>query len=346
MDKVYVLSHTDLDGYLSGGLVEYYYRRFIDKDAEFKHKSWTYGRNLPSVDYIKNNYDKVFIVDLCPEPTLFMFTLFEHFKDNFIWIDHHTKPDAEFEEKFKIAYPENFLCGLRADEDHCSSAALLTYKYFETKYNIEDPEYVNFVPSWLRYCSDFDCWNRYDDTIWTNRIMPIFSALKGEITNPTQAYNYIQKRFDTGFYYDKLHRTSGSCEFYNYQTDSEIKEGQILYKAIRAIYKAEAKHGFEREITVDMAGQTLTLKAWICNTQNRSSVIFEQMDNFADYDVFIPYHFNGEKYFYSMYTYKPEIKCNEICIYTDADNAAGLLRFNGHEDAAGSNSEKFAFPKS
>ena len=37
MDKVYVLSHTDLDGHLSAGLVEFYYKKFIDKDAEIKH---------------------------------------------------------------------------------------------------------------------------------------------------------------------------------------------------------------------------------------------------------------------------------------------------------------------
>ena len=89
MDKVYVLSHTDLDGHLSAGLVEFYYKRFIDKDAEIKHKSWTYGRNLPSVDHIKKHYDKVFIVDLCPDPNTFMLNLFAHFKDKLVWIDHH-----------------------------------------------------------------------------------------------------------------------------------------------------------------------------------------------------------------------------------------------------------------
>ena len=65
-EKVYVLSHTDLDGYFSAGLVEHYYR-LINPESEFTHKSWTYGRDLPSVNYIKNNFHKVFIVDLCPD---------------------------------------------------------------------------------------------------------------------------------------------------------------------------------------------------------------------------------------------------------------------------------------
>ena len=341
MDKVYILSHTDLDGYLSAGLVEFYYKKFIDKDVEIKHKSWTYGRNLPNLDYIKKHYDKVFIVDLCPDPNEFMLDLFNHFKDKLIWIDHHIKPDVEFEEMFKLQYPGNFIKGLRADEEHCTSAALLTYKYFEANYNAKCN--INHIPTWLKYCSDFDCWNKYDDTIWHSRIMPIFSMLKGIITNPSLAYNYIQKRYDSGYYYDTLH--SNKKEFYNYQTDSEVKEGQILYKGILSIYKAEANHGFERVLPVEMNGEYRTIRAWICNTQNRSSVIFEQMENIDDYDVFIPYHFNGEKYFYSMYTFKKDIKCNQISILNASDNHV-LLTFNGHDDAAGANSENFAFPKS
>ena len=341
MDKVYILSHTDLDGYLSAGLVEFYYKKFIDKDVEIKHKSWTYGRNLPNLDYIKKHYDKVFIVDLCPDPNEFMLDLFNHFKDKLIWIDHHIKPDVEFEEMFKLQYPGNFIKGLRADEEHCTSAALLTYKYFEANYNAKCN--INHIPTWLKYCSDFDCWNKYDDTIWHSRIMPIFSMLKGIITNPSLAYNYIQKRYDSGYYYDTLH--SNKKEFYNYQTDSEVKEGQILYKGILSIYKAEANHGFERVLPVEMNGEYRTIRAWICNTQNRSSVIFEQMENIDDYDVFIPYHFNGEKYFYSMYTFKKDIKCNQISILNASDNRV-ILTFNGHDDAAGANSENFAFPKS
>ena len=341
MDKVYILSHTDLDGYLSAGLVEFYYKKFIDKDAEVKHKSWTYGRNLPNLDYIKKHYDKVFIVDLCPDPNEFMLDLFNHFKDKLIWIDHHIKPDVEFEEMFKLQYPGNFIKGLRADEEHCTSAALLTYKYFEANYNAKCN--INHIPTWLKYCSDFDCWNKYDDTIWHSRIMPIFSMLKGIITNPSLAYNYIQKRYDSGYYYDTLH--SNKKEFYNYQTDSEVKEGQILYKGILSIYKAEANHGFERVLPVEMNGEYRTIRAWICNTQNRSSVIFEQMENIDDYDVFIPYHFNGEKYFYSMYTFKKDIKCNQISILNASDNRV-ILTFNGLDDAAGANSENFAFPKS
>ena len=48
-----------------------------------------------------------------------------------------------------------------------------------------------------------------------------------------------------------------------------------------------------------------------------------------------------------MYTLKPDIKCNQISVLSsyDCDEAAVLLTFNGHDDAAGANSEKFVFSK-
>lgn len=344
MNRIYILSHTDLDGYLSAGLVEFYYKRFIDNTASFKHKSWTYGRDLPSLNYIKDNFDKVFVVDLCPDES-FMFNLYEHYKNNLIWIDHHVKSDTEFISHFNQAYPNNEVEGLRAKEDHSKSAALLTYDYFESKYNRSAASYMNY-PCWLKYCSDFDCWNKTDENYWNNNVMPMFCYIKNKVTNPSQAYDYIQERLNLATFYDMrvdendVHNIMSS----NIQTTLELEEGVICYKTILGIYKTEAEHGFKRDITVNMNGSISHLNAWICNTQNRSSVIFEQMKNKDEYDVFIPYHYNGQKYFYSIYTFKSDIHCNEISIISEDTNEPVLI-FNGHRDAAGANSEEFIFSK-
>ena len=345
MNRVYVLSHTDLDGFLSAGLVEFYWKTIVsNKDDEFKHKSWTYGRNLPSIDYIKKNYDYVFVVDLCPD-TAFMMSLYEHYKDNFIWIDHHSKPDKEFYDIFKEKYPDKDIKGLRIEQEHSDSAASLVYKFYELDRDVED--FKKNIPSWLKACSDFDCWNKYDEIAWNSIVMPIFSCLKQIISSPSDAYNYIKSRYDSGNYYDNIYDAS-TGNYCNVQTESELERGKILYEGLLSIYKEEVKHGFERTLSVEMGGKYEHLKAWICNTQNRSSVIFEQMDNLEDYDVFIPYHFNGEKYFYSMYTFKPEISCNDITVFSSDDwhQSEPLLTFRGHKDAAGANSEIFAFSKS
>jgi oligoribonuclease NrnB/cAMP/cGMP phosphodiesterase (DHH superfamily) len=377
MRKVYILSHTDLDGYFSGGLVQFYFDRFLAKeyevdidnyvrikhsgeresveaqtfkeDIEYKHKSWTYGRQLPNLKFIKDNYDYVFVVDLCPD-FYFMNDLYEHFGDKFIWIDHHVKPDNEFLEKFKESHPGEQIRGRIAEKEHFYSAAYLVYIFFEENYNTKDPLqkapdplHAENAPEWLKLISDFDCWNRFDEDRWQKKIMPYFSYLKSEVTNPSLAYEYVIFRYERGLFYDVFTRYSG---YTNHLTDEEIDKGQMMYKMLKNIYNAEAKHGFERILSVKQGDEIKTIKAWICNTQNRSSVIFEDMEKFDEYDVFIPYHFNGEKYFYSMYTFKPDIKCNQISILSDeAPYTDILLTFNGHDDAAGSNSEKFAFPK-
>jgi hypothetical protein len=344
LERIYVLSHTDLDGYFSAGLVETLYKRKVNHEVTFKHKSWTYGRDLPSVDYIKNNFDAVFIVDLCPDFD-FMYDLWKKFQHNFIWIDHHIKPDTEFLERFNKLNENNFvICGERETVEHRSSAAALTYRYFEPDTDI---------PWWLKCVSDFDCLNRSSEYAWQNIIMPMFSILKNKVCSPLDACNYIEERMKN----DEFYNTDAG----NIKTRAEIDVGKIVYTTVKASYNSDAKHGFERifEAVNVKAGYTVSrkYKAWICNTQNRSSVIFEDMPNKDDYDVFIPYHFNGEKYLYSMYTFKEDIHCNEMNIVNDYSGFMGVpdivstqnglkkivLSFNGHKDAAGANSENFIF---
>jgi len=331
MEKVYIISHTDLDGYFSGGLVQYYCQKFINKDAEFVHKSWTYGRNLPVLYTIKNMFDTVFVVDLTL-PEDFMLSLYEAFGDNFIWIDHHIKPNTEFYSKFKEKYPDKEINGLHAKEEHSESAALLTYLYFQKKYDPKSTNRIQNPPEWIQLISEFDCWNRTDEDRWQNKIMPFLSFLKGEITNPREAYNYCISRDNENKFYDPFQE----------RTNKEITEGKLLYKAIKSMYNADAKHGFRRTLYVLQNNEQKILNAWVCNTQSRSSVIFEDMPDVDTFDVFIPYHFNGERYLYSMYTFKSDISCNEITI-VDSNFTNPCLSFQGHKDAAGANSENFVF---
>ena len=109
------------------------------------------------------------------------------------------------------------------------------------------------------------------------------------------------------------------------------------------MYEVDCKHGFPAELEVCLdrynSEEKTKIKAWVCNTQNRSSVIFESHPNRDNYDVFIPYHFNGKKYYYSMYTFKHgEIFCNRIRVFY---NDFMFEDFNGHDDAAGCNSDNF-----
>ena len=345
-EKIYILSHTDLDGYFSAGLVQHYCTLDAEKrnvEVEFKHKSWTYGWDIPNLDTIKKNYDKVFIVDLCL-PFDFMFAIWEKFKKNFIWIDHHIKPDNLFLSQF-ANYPKGGyyeVRGLRETQEHTSSAAKLVYKYFDTS--------GNDVPGWLAALSDFDCWNRKNEEYWKNTVMPFFSYMQHKVCSPANAYDYIENRVKENFFYDDKGE--------NLRTWSEIDTGRIMYDDMKAFYNSDAKRGFARtfETYNSTTKKIKTLRAWVCNTQHRSSIVFEDLPDRDKYDVFIPYHFNGEKYMYSMYTFKEDVHCNEVNVletitsYLDGENIVNttppkriVLSFNGHKDAAGANSEKFVF---
>ncbi len=355
IEKIYILTHTDLDGYMSGGLAKYFYLKFDNPTAEFKIKHWTYGRDLPDVNYIKKKFNKIFILDLCPD-TDFMLTLYEHFKENLIWIDHHILPDNTFLTEFKEKYLNETVAGLRAKTEHTEAGISLTWKYFVDAYKEHTwPSTFTHIPEWIKLTAEFDAWIRPDETRWAEKVMPFFTYMKGKVRTADEAYELISHLAHTGSFFDVLTLHGQKNE----EVDSYIKIGKIMYTELRNIYDAEAKHGFERFINIfDSATNTVTtLKAWICNTQNRSSVIFETMENKDDYDVFIPFHYNGEKYFYSMYTFKEDIHCNEMTIVKDYSGFLGepdivstpsglkkiVLTFRGHKDAAGANSTELVF---
>ena len=338
-EKIYILTHTDLDGYLSAGLAKHFYLRFDNPDAEFKIKHWTYGRDLPDAKYIEKKFDKVFVLDLCPD-TDFMLELYDHFKDNLVWIDHHIVPDNEFLKEFEQKYPAETIKGVRAKVEHVEAAVSLTWKYFVDNYKEHTwPSTFNYVPEWIKLSAEFDSWIRPDEKRWNEKVMPFFTYMKGKVKTGEEAYEFITHLVHTGAFFD-VHTIHGPK---NDEVDSYIKIGKMMYAELRNIYDVEAKHGFERTFdTLDAStGEIKTLKAWVCNTQNRSSVIFETMENVDDYDVFIPFHYNGEKYFYSMYTFKDDIACNAVNVLDDNKNIK--LTFRGHRDAAGSNSVEFAF---
>lgn len=339
MEKVYILTHTDLDGYISAGLIEHYYKQANwNNDVLFTRKPWTYGRELPDINKIVNNFNIVYVVDVCPDAE-YMFKLYEHFRDNLIWIDHHVNKDNKLHDAFKLKYPNNNISGIRADYEHSTSAAMLVYKYFDDiKYNKQD------IPEWIQYISDYDCWNRNNELIWQNKIMPYVTYLKSIVSSPMQGVSYVKDRYENNTFYDTILSTDdmifiSDIQAENGQTLSEIESGKLMYKELISIYNTEAKHGFARALRVKTENDEITLTAWICNTQNRSSILFENIENQNNYDVYIAYHYDGELYRYSMYTKKSEIHCNDIIIITDKQD----LYFNGHTDAAGATSDKFIF---
>lgn len=342
MKKIYILSHTDLDGFVSAGLAQYFESKKSTEEVQFKHKSWTYGRDIPNVDNIRKEYDKFILVDLCLDNET-MDKLCKLFSKDFIWIDHHVIPDNNYLDHYFLDVGK-YCTYYVSEKEHVDAACSLVYSFYNPREQ---------VPYWLRLVSDFDCWNRYDEKYWNEEVMPYFSYLKSRITSPETALSYINE-LDY-----RINEVADECGFFkqsdiNYKNSirliqSDIKIGTYMFKSVREMYDADCKHGFEAVIEVakdrfedlNKNKSKEKLKAYVCNTQNRSSVIFENMKNRDDYDVFIPYHFNGKRFYYSMYTFKKDIKCNRIRVYFMTSNGISYEDFNGHDEAAGCNSEYF-----
>lgn len=342
MKKVFILSHTDLDGYISAGLVQYYIQKDAkDEKIEFKHKSWTYGRDIPDIEKIKKNYDTFVLVDLCLDNET-MDKIVELFGMNFTWIDHHVIPDNNYIDYKNGELGYNYYI---ATQPHTYAACTLVYKYYALGKYAED------IPYWIKLVSDFDCWNRYDDKIWNEEVMPYFSYLKSRIRKPEDALKYIEELdYRSDVIHDRIVSSHEEDPKYKYSIriiEKDIEKGSYMFQSTREMYDAECRHGFEAELEVSLDrfeninAPFTKLKAWVCNTQNRSSVIFENLKNLDYYDVLIPYHFNGQRFMYSMYTFKKNLKCNKMRVYFMTREGRDFVDFNGHDDAAGANSEHF-----
>ena len=338
------MSHTDMDGFISAGLVELLEGlQQHNNQCVFKHKSWTYGRDLPNFENIRKTYDMFILVDLCLNKED-MFLLIKLFGKDFIWIDHHVNPDNAFLEALKNEedIDENSFNYYTISQEHTNAACALVWKFYVSR---------NWIPYWLELVSDFDCWNRKDEEKWQNEIMPYFSYLKYKVKTPEEGALYVKDIVDRIGCLDEYYYINEFESNYKFGIEEELNIGKYMYQSTKEAYNADCKHGFEAELFVsldrnDPKSKLTTIKAWVCNTQNRSSVIFEDMKNRNDYDVFIPYHFNGSKFYYSMYTFKPEkIDCSKIRVYYKEFGEYNLTDlyadFNGHKEAAGYNSETF-----
>jgi oligoribonuclease NrnB/cAMP/cGMP phosphodiesterase (DHH superfamily) len=302
--KIYVLSHTDPDGYFSGALVEYFYK-LQDPNIEVIHKSWTYGRNEPSIKNFSKKYDKVYIVDVLPSND-FMDALIEEMGvSNVILCDHHVKKDEDYLNTRK----DLNVLGIRNKEK--DAAVIAVWKYF----NVDEP-----VPKWIKLISDYDTWNTSVD-YWNDEVIPYSFYIRNNINSVKDAYNYILSICDSLVIYK-----------------NHIRIGKTIQTWWDDLYKKEVAHGFEKCLKCKniKTNEEHIIKVWVVNTQNRGSYMFNHLSTGNIYDAFITYNFNGTLYKYSMYTFKDDIPCNNLYIILN-DNI--YIEFNGHPDAAGASSE-------
>lgn len=159
----------------------------------------------------------------------------------------------------------------------------------------------DFTPTVVKYLGDYDVW-------------------KFEYGEDT---NYLQ----TGI---RLYDTSIESKMWeqwlddNYRVEDEIEKGKIAIQYRNDYYRSVIK-------TSSFMAEFEGYKAICCNAACVSSQLFDSVEE--DYDIMIPFNFNGKQWSLSLYT-KKDINCGEL---------AKIYGGGGHMKAAGFRCDKLPF---
>lgn len=295
-----VFYHADADGRCAG----YWVRKLAEQYDSYylSFHEINYGMEFP-FDII-NKDEQVFIVDysIFPEE---MEKLLQITKD-VTWIDHH---QSAIERYIDFAHD---IKGIRYDG---IAGCELTYCYLRwlenPTNNVEDClEYRNKQPLFSKYIGDFDVWKfEYGEEM----IKAFEKGLKLEDLNPESKFwddinsndfeNNITKRFTI------LRNGRNIIDYEDKQNESFCKH-----------------KGFECEFE--------GLNCFALNMPGVGSDHFKSLDK--DYDMWIGFSFDGEKWTYALRSKFDNVDCSKIAMKYGG---------GGHKGAAGFQSNKLLLEK-
>jgi len=162
MKRYLIIYHKeDNDGVFSGALFyDYIANKLNVSTSEIDtlpadYASLTEYAKRHTVEELHETYDTIVMTDISFNDVKYMKKLYDEFKENFIWCDHHAPIIKEsFKNKFNDAM------GVRNTE---KSAILCTYEYlydvFNVIYSTIDKKPVENFPELLRILSGWDSWS-------------------------------------------------------------------------------------------------------------------------------------------------------------------------------------------
>lgn len=161
--KITIIYHrVDYDGLFSALICKHFFDINYPSEVSINTLGFTYGDTLPDLQLLKENSDKVIMVDIS-FPVDYMLKLIESIgKENIVWIDHHITAIRD-----SIRSDYNDLPGLRDSETN-KGACELTWEWF-----FKDIE----TPKIIKYLSAYDVWdkNRFS---WDKDILPCQNGLR------------------------------------------------------------------------------------------------------------------------------------------------------------------------
>ncbi len=250
MKKILILSHRDSDGITSAVSYIWNYLEINNFAKNIKNIykysqiiSLDYGDDIEKKIDLKKitfqNYSQVILLDFSlPKETMLYF--YNEFKNNFIWIDHHKRPNKEYESYFK----DKTIKGIR---DHNYAACFLVWKYFKKG-----------APDFVKYIQDMDLW-KFDLKDSKNFIsgLPNF---KEEFTR--EKINYIMKMFNIDYFKVEKKKIIERGKIISKNQEQHVL-GLIQYGKIINFHKKKAfiiNTNFESGIFADVFFKTKHIK--------------------------------------------------------------------------------------
>ena len=316
MKTILIVHHCDNDGYGAAAIIAH----AIGKDkVDYIEASY----EVPLKKLIKNtNYRAIYFVDYSistKENALFVMELNK--ERDVIWIDHHKSSIDMIEEMPELSdlygyrvigisgtglswiYALNHLAlNVSGFKDYELKSIEARMEQVSDTYTAISKDMGNVFLRKLMCPKTLHLINRWD--IWDidDRIIDFHYGL--DIDSPRDLLRVFES------------------EEIDYQTQAKaINDGAKICRYIQKEDKESCdKNGFEIKIQYE----NKTYSCFCLNTNHFSSLAFG--DRVNDYDIVMPFNYNGRKWRYSMYTVKNDVDCSKI-----AKQFAG----GGHPQAAG-----------
>lgn len=321
-----IFHHNDRDGIVSAAIMILWLKTKsgVINDAI---KSVDVDYRVPLSEKVDDidQYDRIILVDYSistPENAKWILDLIDQGKD-VIWIDHHLSSIKMYEEypmlKNLIGYRVNGMAG-------CG----LCWIWYETGGNISPDVLKPYLdgemskdtaidiltsckaPQTVLYSHKYDIWDTnsavIDFTRGFNPTTPIDPELYSAIQYPK---------------YDKI------------VMERAFREGKIISKAINQYNQSVADGiGFELDVIDNLGEVPVIYKAFAMDRPFANSLAFG--DRVKQYDILIPFYYNGDGYTYSMYTTRDDINVATYC---------KAMGGGGHRQAAGFTSDKLVISR-
>lgn len=260
---IWLMYHSaDLDGASSGALLRYYHeKQGLKIDKDFKMIPMNYG-NIFDESQIKDG-ELVMMSDISLQPVSRMEELSK--RCELFVFDHH-----------KSVYPTldaNDVKGIWGDDQ--IAGCELTWIYLFS---------ASSVPDFIRYLSDWDCWNDQDKIYWETTVKPFQMAIRSYETNPSTDTGYA-------FWADWIGGINGDESI-----NEMINEGKTIIR-------------YQTEMNIDLMKRSFDIEfeglRFIVVNGYKGSPQFDSKWDSEKYDAMMSFYNMENKYWtISMYTAK------------------------------------------